>query len=169
MVELSLTLPLLMILLSVIVEGGLALNAWMRVNTAARDATRFAMDSGRPNDTGSLVLTKLTGIDFGTSSTFTQTKNVDIFIITASTGADGTINSWSVNHVYDGIANSQNTPLVQQSTIQARLNSQGFTVSQSVNLTIVEVDYIYTPVVGTLLAGGAKIPMSNYAMVQENH
>jgi hypothetical protein len=55
---------------------------------------------------------------------------------------------------------------IQQATIQARLNSQGLTVSRNVKVIIVEVDYTYTPIMGTLLAGGARIPMTSYAMVQ---
>ena len=46
MVELALLLPLLVLMLSVIIEGGLAFNAWERVNTASRDATRFMLDRG---------------------------------------------------------------------------------------------------------------------------
>ncbi len=65
MVEAALVLPLIVLFLSVVIEGGLALNAWIRVNTAARDATRFALDAARSQDVGSLVLTKLSGINFG--------------------------------------------------------------------------------------------------------
>ena len=47
MTELALVLPVLVLLLSII-EGGFAINAWIRVNSAARDATRFAMDPDAP-------------------------------------------------------------------------------------------------------------------------
>jgi hypothetical protein len=111
MVEFALLLPLLLALLAVIIEAGLALNAWIRVNTAARDATRFAMDSGRPNDTASLALDKLMGVDFGTSREISGSTNLDVYIVTGSTGAAGTITSWSVDHRYDGNSDSS-SPVV---------------------------------------------------------
>lgn len=166
MVELSLTLPILMILMSIVVEGGLALNAWLRVNTAARDATRFALDSGRPVDTASLVNQKLQGVDFGSGGSSTPSSKVDVFIVTARTNGSGQITNWTVAHQYDG--NSDNNSIrLQQSTIQARLDSQGLNASQNVNLILVEVDYVYTPIIGTLLASGASIPMTSYAMAQK--
>jgi Flp pilus assembly protein TadG len=167
MVEMALLLPLLMILLSVVLEGGLALNAWIRVNTAARDAARFAYDAGRPDQTVNLVLDKLAGVEFDANHEITGSTNIDIFIITATTSSTGVITTWDVNHHYDGGADG-NGPKLTQATVQARLNSQGFTVSQSATLTIVEVDFNYTPLLATLVARGTQIPMTSFAMIQRN-
>src|SRR2546423_10607066 len=77
MVELALLLPILVMILSVAIEGGLALNSWIRVNTAARDATRFEYDTGPADQTAALVLDKLAGIDFGASGVMTGSRNLD--------------------------------------------------------------------------------------------
>lgn len=61
-VEMALVLPLLIVLFSVIVEASLAFNSWMRVNTAARDSTRFLLDAGRVSDVTDIVRNKLTGL-----------------------------------------------------------------------------------------------------------
>src|SRR4051812_35023950 len=108
-VELALVLPLIIILLSIVIEAGLALNAWIRVNTAARDATRFALDSGRPNDIASLVLNKLDGMD---------TSKIDVYIISGTTDSTGNIsdsswNSW-INHRWGARTGGPN---VKKSTI----------------------------------------------------
>src|SRR3954452_7957213 len=81
LMELAIIAPVLMLLFSVLVEGGLALNAWIRVTTAARDATRFAMDAGRPVDTAELARNKLGGIDLGSSRTFTSSAQLNVYII----------------------------------------------------------------------------------------
>ena len=160
--EMALIAPLLVMLLSVIIEGGLALNAWLRVNTAARDATRFAMDAGRPDQTRDLVLNKLTGIDFGSNHSTTNSTWLDVFIITGATDNTGNIATWTVDHQY-----GTGTPKVARSIIQSRLRSQGAAASQNIPFTIVEVDYQYQPLLGTLVPRGAKIPMSSYAIVQQ--
>src|SRR3712207_114754 len=98
--EMALVLPVLVILFSTLIEGGLALNAWIRVTPAARDPPRFAMDAGRPNDTASLVLNKLAGVEFGSSRTFTQSTNIDVYIITGETDSNGNITLWSWDHRY---------------------------------------------------------------------
>jgi hypothetical protein len=151
-------------LLSIIIEGGFAINAWIRVNTAARDATRFAMDAGRPDQTATLVLSKLGGIEFGSSPNFTTTDKVDIYIITGKTNGSGVITTWNIDHRW-GPSNAG--PRVQQSDIQARLNSQGGTTSYNVPFTIVEVQFRYQPLLATLVARGSNIPMTSYAIVQQ--
>ena len=166
-VEMALLLPLLILLLSVLVEAGLALNAWVRVNTAARDATRFALDAGRPPQVAELVRTKLAGIDFGSSRTITDSPNLDIYIITGTTGVSGTISVWSVRHIYDGDGGGPATPTVQRATIEQRLRSQGVQPSQNMPFVLVEVDFKYTPLLGTLLGRGTRLPMMSYAIIQQ--
>jgi Flp pilus assembly protein TadG len=160
----ALVLPILMVFLSALIEGGLALNAWIRVNTAARDATRFAMDAGRPDDIASLVLNKLAGVEFGTSRTFTQTTNLDIYIISGATNSSGAITSWTVDHRYGP---SPNGPKVRRSDIQTRLRSQGTTPGSNLNFTIVEVNFKYSPLTTTLLSRSVGLPMSSFAMVRQ--
>jgi hypothetical protein len=164
MTELALMLPFLVALLSIIIEGGFAINAWIRVNSAARDATRFALDAGRPDQTATLVLSKLSGIEFGSRADFTATNKVDVYIITGTTSITGSITSWVVTHQYGP---SSAGPKVQRSTIQTRLNSQGGTSGQNVPFTIVEVDYRYQPLLATLIARGSLLPMTSYAIVQQ--
>lgn len=159
-VEMALVLPLIVLLLSVVIEAGLALNAWIRVSTAARDATRFALDAGRPADTASLVLNKLAGMD---------TTKIDVYIITGKTDDNGEIpnNStyWSVNHRY---GNGSAIPKVTRDTIQDRLEVQGqLTAYRNMPFTIVEVDFQYSPMLATLVARGLTIPMTSYAIVQQ--
>jgi Flp pilus assembly protein TadG len=161
--EMALVLPILVLLLSVVIEGGLALNAWMRVTTAARDATRFALDAGRPDDISRLVREKLAGVEFGTARTYTQSLQLDIYIVEGATDNSGTISTWTVDHRY-GVGSA--TPRVQRSTIQSRLNSQGAGVSRNIEFTIVEVDFRYMPLTSTLVARGTGIPMSSYAIVE---
>lgn len=173
MVELALILPLLVVLLSVVIEGGLMLNAWIRVNTAAKDATRFAVDAARPNEIGALVLEKLAGIDFGTSKEFTRSMELDVFMIKGKTTAtctlpDGAPN-WVKTQIWDGDGSSSppESPVITRQKILTGLASQGLTNCRNVPFAIVEVHYNYTPLLATLLARGAKIPMSSYAIIQQ--
>jgi Flp pilus assembly protein TadG len=152
----ALVLPLIVILLSIVIEAGLALNAWIRVSTAARDATRFALDAGRPADTASLVLNKLDGMD---------TSKIDVYIITGSTNVSGTITTWTVDHRYGARPGGPN---VQRTTIQQKLVVQGQpTANQNMPFTVVEVDFQYSPLLATLLARGLLLPMTSYAFVQQ--
>jgi hypothetical protein len=167
LVELALLLPLLILLLSVVVEGGLAFNAWVRVNTAARDATRFALDQGRVGDTTNLVLFKLKGIDFGSSREVTGSVNIDIYRIQGSTNSSGTIpndtDHWDPQHIY-GVNSA--TPGVTRTAIETRLRAGGADAS-SIDFIIVEVDFRYTPVLGSLITPGTKLPMTSYAIIQQ--
>ncbi len=171
LLEMALVLPVLILLFAVVIEGGLALNAWMRVNTAARDATRFVMDAGRPRDAATLVQNKLAGIDFGSSRTMTNSQQLDVYVITGVTSGSGTIPNtgspyWITSHQY---GRGPATPKLQPITIEQRLQSQdGRSPSTSWNVpfTIVEVDFNYTPVVGTVL-NRVLIPMTSYALVQQ--
>lgn len=171
-VELAMLLPLLVLLFSTVIEGGLAINGWIRVNTAARDATRFAVDAGRDQDIQTLVLNKLQGIDFGTG-TITGSLQIDIYVIKASTDGTGAISAtqWPDSGVGPAITHIYGTrsggPNLQRTTVQTRLASQGAAASQNVKFTIVEVDYQYTPLLATLLSPGTKLPMSSFAIVQQ--
>jgi len=148
----ALVLPLLLLLLTGVVDAGLAVTAWLRVNTAARDATRFALDAGRPGDTASLVLNKLNGLD---------QSQINVYIIKGTTDSAGTIpNSspnWVVSHPYGA---GPATPNVQPATVQAGLQSA------SVPFVVVKVDLMYQPLLSSLLLSSAGLPMSSYAVVQ---
>ncbi len=172
LLEMALVLPVLILLFAVVIEGGLALNAWMRVNTAARDATRFVMDAGRPSDAATLVRNKLAGIDFGSGKTMTNSLQLNIYLIKGTTNDQGNIPNpptpqyWTTSHLWGG---GPDSPKLQASTIQQRLQSQdGQSPSASANVpfTIVEVDYNYLPVVGTIV-NRVLIPMTSYALVQQ--
>jgi hypothetical protein len=163
----GLLLPVLILLFSVLIEAGLALNAWVRVNTAARDATRFALDAGRPAQVADLVRAKLAGIEFGASRTITDIPNLDIYIITGTTNASGLISTWNASHIYDGDGGGPALPTVQRATIEQRLRSQGIPPSQNVPFVLVEVDFRYTPLLGTLLGRGTRLPMISYAIIQQ--
>ena len=163
-VELAVLLPLLMVLFSIIIEGGLAINGWIRVNTAARDATRFKVDAGRPDDVVTLVQNKLKGIDFGSSSNYTNTQYLDVYIIAGATDGSGNVSTWTADHRYGSRTGGPN---ITSATIRTRLWSQGGTAAQNVSFTIVEVDYQYTPLLATLIAPGTKLPMSSFAIVQQ--
>lgn len=159
-VELALVLPLIIILLSIVIEAGLALNAWMRVNTAARDATRFAIDSGRPADTASLVLNKLQGMD---------SSKVDIYIITGTTDGNGNIPfdnaHWNVNHKWGSRSGGTN---VTNTTIQQKLvSSSDPSANKNMPFMVVEVDFQYSPLLTSLIARNTFLPMTSYAIIQQ--
>jgi len=157
-VEMALVLPLIVVLLSIVIEAGLALNTWIRVNTAARDATRFALDAGRPGDIASLVLNKMEG--FNTSSNV-----LDVYIITGTTSGGGSVNSWSVDHRYGSRTGGPN---VTQNSIQSKLTyPPDPSANQNLEFTVVEVDYKYTPLLATLIARNSWLPMTSYAIVQQ--
>jgi hypothetical protein len=171
LVELALLLPLLVLLLSVVIEAGLILNAWLRVNTASRDATRFLLDQGRQGDITNLVLYKLKGVDFGSNKDTPGSTNIDIYKVEGSTDSTGFIPLtgnqpngkpwWKSDHIYGpGVA----LPMLARATIETRLRSQGD--PNNVSFVIVEVDFKYTPVLASLILPGAQIPMSNYAIIQ---
>jgi hypothetical protein len=172
-VELAMLLPLLVLLFSTVIEGGLAINGWIRVNTAARDATRFAVDAGRDADIQTLVLNKLKGIDFGSSPSITGSLQLDIYVIRGTTDGSGNISStqWPNSGVGPAITHPYGSrsggPNIQRTSIQSRLASQGSGPSQNVKFTIVEVDYQYTPLLATLISPGTRLPMSSYAIVQQ--
>lgn len=158
-VEMALVLPLVIILLSVVIEAGLALNAWIRVNTAARDATRFALDAGRPNDIASLVLNKLEGMD---------TSKVDVYIISGTTDSTGNISdsnwaSWT-DHRWGSRTGGPN---LKKATVVSKLTVAGnATANRNLHFTVVEVDFQYSPLLATLLARGTYLPMTSYAFMQ---
>jgi Flp pilus assembly protein TadG len=158
-VELALVLPLVAILLSIVIEGGLALNAWIRVNTAARDATRFALDAGRPNDVATIVLNKLEGMD---------TSKVDVYIITGTTDSTGNISdanwaSWTDHRwgVRTGGPNLKKTTLVQKLAVAGNT-----TANRNMPFVVVEVDFQYSPLLASLVARGTYLPMTSYAVMQ---
>lgn len=162
--ELALILPFLLLLLAVVVEVGLALNSWLRVNTAARDATRFALDAGRPADTASLVVAKLQGM---------EVSQLNVYLIEGKTNSAGNIPPatvyWSVTRIYtstDTLAQS-GLPRLQRSAIETRLASQGNTANIDMPFKIVEVDYVYRPLVLGVILGTSGIPMTSYAIVQQ--
>ncbi len=171
LIELALLLPLLVMLLSVVVEGGLAFNAWLRVGTAARDGTRFALDQGRPGDTVNLILYKLKGVDFGSSREISGSLNIDIFRIQGATNGSGQIpnNSahWKKDQLYNGDSSSGDTPRVTRTGIQARLQQASGASAANIPFIIVEVDFRYTPVLASLIAPGAQLPMTSYAIIQQ--
>lgn len=160
-VELALTMPLLALLLAVVIDGGLAINSWMRVTTAARDGTRFAMDSGRPADVKDLVMSKLPGLDAG---------EVDIYIISGKTNPGGSIpctscSNWNVIYHYGPGAATGNKVQPDQIRERLRVDSDP-SADDNLPFTLVEVDYVYEPFLGKLL-GNMTIPMSSYAIVEQ--
>ncbi|HST06171.1 MAG TPA: TadE/TadG family type IV pilus assembly protein [Chloroflexia bacterium] len=169
MVELALLLPLLVLMLSIIIEGGLAFNAWERVNTASRDATRFMLDRGTQDQTVTLVLNKLQGIDFGTSQAMTGSLNLDIFTVQGATDTGGHIPNltanWKQTQIYNGNSSSGDTPKVTRAAIETKLRSLGD--PNSLSFVLVEVDFKYTPLLGSLIAPHTQLPMSNYAIIQQ--
>jgi hypothetical protein len=165
MVELAMLLPLLVLMLSVIIEGGLAFNAWERVNTASRDATRFMLDRGTPDQAVVLVLNKLQGIDFGSSRTMTQSLNLDIYSVQGSTGSAGTITTWTQTEIYNGDGSLGDSPKVTRAGIESKLQSVGDPTN--ISFVLVEVDFRYTPLLGSLIARNTQLPMSNYAIIQQ--
>ncbi len=167
-VEMALILPLLVLLLAIIIDAGLAISAWLRVTSAARDATRFTMDAGRPADTASLVLNKLAGIEFGTSGTYTLSTEINIYVITGTTNSTGAISVWAPTHIYGAApSNDPNYPRVQRSVIQQRLASVGPEPNRNMPFTIVEVDYNYTPIIASLIAPYTRLPMTGFAIVHQ--
>ena len=90
LVEAALVLPILLLLLAFVLEGGLALNAWLRVNTAARDATRFALDGGRNSDIATLVVSKLVRLD---------STQINVYVIHGQTNNTGTVAIWTPTRV----------------------------------------------------------------------
>jgi Flp pilus assembly protein TadG len=155
--EVTLVLPLLVILFSVIVEAGLALNTWNRVNTAARDATRFALDSGRPAGINQLVLYKLRGLD---------TNGLKIYLVNGTTDDYGDINNWTCSRTYPTTGPCTNMTL-DRDTVQRRLREENNNLDEKMPFTIVEVDYEYVPLLTTLVASGARLPMMSFAIVQQ--
>jgi hypothetical protein len=168
LVEAALILPLLVLFLSVVIEAGLALNAWIRVNTAARDAARFALDEGRPTSVGSLTLTKLAGVDFGSAHEISGSRNIDIYQIIGLTDNSGNIPNdtahWDSKHIYDGDTSGGNST-VSPTTISNRIKATGN--AANIPFVIVEVDFKYTPLLATLIAPNTKLPMMSYAIIQK--
>ena len=150
-------LPLLIILFSIIVEAGLALNAWNRVNTASRDATRFALDAGRDDEINQLVLFKLRGLD---------TSGVRIYVVRGTTDANGNIGTWDCAQIYPPPSGACTTMKLTQATVRNRLSTPN-DLDENMPFTAVEVDYDYSPLLTTLLTSGAILPMTSYAIVQQ--
>jgi hypothetical protein len=141
----------------VIIEAGLALNVWNRVNTAARDATRFALDAGRPTDINELVLYKLRGLN---------QNEVTIYMVTGTTNSSGQINSWNCDRIYPTSGSCAPDMRLTQATVQTRLQGPNG-IANNMPFTALEVDYNYSPLLTTLVTSGATIPMTTYAIVQQ--
>lgn len=159
LVESALILPILIILLAVVLEGGFALNAWLRVQTAARDATRFALDAGRPAEITSLVLEKLVWMD---------EDQINVYLVRGTTNASGNIPNgnpfWVENHLWGGRPTDATTT---RQAIEARIRQGGATHNGDVPFVIVEVDYVYVPTFLRVLTGNARIPMTSYAIMHQ--
>ncbi len=155
--EFALIFPILLVLVSVIIEGGLAINAWLRVQTAARDGARFALDAGRPDDVATLVLNKLTGLD---------QSQVNVYIIKGSTNSSGLIpaSNWTVDHRYGA---DPAGPRVQRGTIETGLGGASNSSSRNIPFVVLEVDYVYQPSFLRLIIGNVNIPMTSYALIQQ--
>lgn len=167
-VELALTMPLLALLLAVVIDGGLAINSWMRVTTAARDGTRFALDAGKSTDVKDLIMSKLPGLD---------ANQVDIYIISGETNSSGNIPcnaaslssntcaEWKVTYHYG--PNTLTGYKVDPDDIRERLRvASDSSADDDLPFKLVEVNYVYEPFLGKIL-GNTTIPMSSYAIVQQ--
>jgi hypothetical protein len=162
LVEAALILPILLIILVGVLETGMALNAWLRVQTAARDATRFALDAGRASEIVSLVDAKLVWMD---------DNQINIYLIKGRTNEGGVIPNgggnppyWSESHLYGG---SPHGARVTRQTIETRLGGAGNPHAYSVPFVIVEVDYVYVPVFLQVLVGDRRIHMTSYAIIHQ--
>jgi hypothetical protein len=162
MVEAALILPILLMILAVVLEGGMALNAWLRVQTAARDATRFALDAGRPPEITSLVHEKLVWMD---------QDQLNIYLIRGKTNDGGQIppgtgneQFWDEDHLWGGRPTGAT---ITPSAIQERLAMTGGGYNNDVPFVIVEVNYVYVPTFIRVLTGNARIPMTSYAIIHQ--
>jgi hypothetical protein len=159
MVEAAFILPILLIILAVVLEGGLALNAWLRVQTAARDATRFALDAGRPAEITSLVHQKLVWMDH---------DQLNIYLIRGKTDSSGNIPRsnpfWVENHLWGG---RPTAATITPQSIKERLGMTGSGYNGNVPFVIVEVNYVYVPTFIRVLTGEARIPMTSYAIIHQ--
>lgn len=164
-VEFALVIPIVVLLLSVVVEAGIAFNAWIRVQTAARDGARFIVDNGTVTDTSKLVLEKLPGLEFGEGRNVTGSLQLNIYVVTGTTGPLGTITVWNTSHPFGGRPSPN--PIVQRSAIQTRLQSQGLSNAKNVPFVLVEVDFNYRPVMGSLLIKNFILPMTSYTLIQK--
>jgi hypothetical protein len=154
-------MPLLALLLAVVIDGGLAINSWLRVTTAARDGTRFALDAGRSVDVKDLILTKLPGLD---------ANQINIYIISGKTNSGGNIpctgcSNWNVIYHYGPGSATGNKVQPDQIRERLRVNSDS-SADDNLPFTLVEVDYVYEPFLGKIL-GNVTIPMSSYAIVEQ--
>jgi hypothetical protein len=153
---------MLLIILVGVLETGMALNAWLRVQTASRDATRFALDAGRPDEIVRLVHAKLTRMDG---------DQINIYLIKGRTNDGGIIPNgggnppfWNESHLYGG---SPHGARVTRQTIETRLGGAGNPRAYSVPFVIVEVDYVYVPVFLQALVGDRRIHMTSYAIIHQ--
>jgi hypothetical protein len=157
-VEMALLMPVLIFILAIILDGGVALNAWLRVNTAARDGTRFVLDSGREADLRDLVLTKLQGL---------TNSAIDIYLIQGHTDGEGEITeeNWEVTHVY---GDREGGPSVTRAEIEEAMQTpEAAVVRRDAPFTIVEVDYVHAPLFLEFILGRQQLPMSSYAIVHQ--
>ena len=111
------------------------------------------------------MLNKLQGIDFGASPNVTGSLNLDIFSVQGSTDGFGNISTWTQTEIYNGNGSSGDTPNVTSASIQAKLQSVGD--ASNISFVLVEVDFKYTPLLGSLIARNTQLPMSNYAIIQQ--
>lgn len=166
-VELALTMPLLALLLAVVIDGGLAFNSWLRVTTAARDATRFAMDAGSNTDIRDLVYSKVPGLDTGQLTIYIIKGKTNCSArITDSSGSPLGSEYWSVTKYGPGGANSYKVlPTDIEKRLVIAINGTQAD-AKNVPFTIVEVDYNYSTFLGKII-GADKIPMTSFAIVQQ--
>jgi hypothetical protein len=119
------------------------------------------------------VLEKLAGIEFGQSKEFTRSLELDVYIIKGRTNnlcqVPNASPYWVVDHRWDGdfSPSPPESVRITNTKIATALQSQGMSNCRDIPFTIVEVQYRYTPLFATLLARGAKLPMSSYAIIQQ--
>lgn len=112
-VELALILPVLLLLIMAVIEGGNAVYAWVTVQKAAQMGARYAA-TGRGADTG----TRLTGIIDTTQAGLTTLNQANVVI---------SVRSWpDLSATGDGIDNDPGAPC-QLAEVAVLYNYEPFT------------------------------------------
>lgn len=156
LVELSLLIPMLLLLVLMVIEGAYMFRTYTTLVSATWVGTRFALDGGTDSDIASVIQNS-------SPAPIVIPGRTDVYVVRGTTNSGGAIVQWNVNHVF---GTGSPSPRISQSAVQAKLTSslQPATIS-NVSFVLVEMDYQHTSLTGSGILP-IRVPMTSYAIIQ---
>jgi Flp pilus assembly protein TadG len=155
-VELSILLPMLMMLLMMALEGGLFLAEHISVVNAAREGARFLVDGGTDAELTTLITDANRRLG-------TNPAGFDAWVLRGQTSGGGVVTITSTSHPWVG---SSPGPVLTASAIQTRLNGTVAGVAANLPFVAVEVAYRHAGITGRIALPTGSLTLRSYTLIR---